>query len=186
MRRWILLAIISLAWTPGPARAQGGEYKRKARPTLVWALSELERIEGMASGCVDGKKIRKRLARVRRHLGYLVPGRGRAAPAPAARPRPTARPISSGNLARLLGAVRTQRFSQGKVRIIRQAAARNRFTCRQVAILVRAFTLDEYRLKVLRLLARRVTDKKNAALVHAAFTNPRDRRKAQKILPRTR
>ncbi len=177
--------MIVLLCTPGLARAQR-DYKRKAKPTLVWALAELERIEGMATGCVEGQKIRKRLARVRRHLGYLVPGGRRASRAPAAPPRSAARPISGGNFARLMGAVRAQRFSQGKVRVIRQAAWRNRFTCRQVSILIRAFSLDEYRLKVLRLLARRVADRHNAAVVHSAFSNPRDRRKARKILPRTR
>ena len=105
-------------------------------------------------------------------------------PAPA--PRQVVWPISAGNFARLMGAVRAQRFSQGKIRTIKQAARRNRFTCRQVSILARSFSLPDYRLKVVRLLARRITDRKSVAVIYGAFPNPMDRRKVTKILSRKR
>lgn len=182
MTRSTLIILLAFGWAapPNQARAQPRDsYQKRARPTLVWALAELERIQGMSSGCVDGQKIRQRLKRVRRQLGYLVPGNKGTAPTPA---RPVVKAISPGNFARLLGAVRSQRFSQGKVRAIRQAAARNRFTCRQVAVLTRAFSLTDYKLKVLRLVARRISDRQNAAVIYGAFPQKGDRRKAQIIL----
>ncbi len=186
-RSGTLIIAFSLGWVaPDLAEAQPrNSYQKRARPTLVWALKEIERIEGMASGCVEGKKIRKRLALVRRHLGFLVPG-ARRDPAPLPTHRAAVRAISSSNFARLMGTVRTQRFSQGKVRAIKQSAARNRFTCRQVAALVRAFSLVDYKLMVLRLMSRRITDRQNAAVIYGAFSNPKDRSAAKSILSRKR
>lgn len=184
MARSVLIVCLGLcAVAPGVARAQrGGSFQKRARPTLEWALKELARVEGMAGSCANGPAMRQRLVRVRRHLGYLLPRRATATPAPGRVAAVAVRPMAAGNFGRLMGAIRGQRFSQGKLRAIHQAAARKYFSCRQASILVRAMSLVSYKLQVLRLLRRRITDPRNKATILGAFPLATDRLKARRIL----
>jgi hypothetical protein len=184
------ILLLSLA-TEASAQRQPAAPRRQTptQQTLLWAVQELARAEGMTGECANRRAMRRTLGRVRSELNRLL-GHASALPPPPPPPAPTTppppQPMSGPDFSKLLDSVKAQAMTRGKLAVITQAASYNFFTCRQVIALINAVSFSRHKLKALKRLAWRVTDRQNTYTILDAFPFSRDRRKASKILAKVR
>jgi hypothetical protein len=123
--------------------------------------------------------------------GYVTPASPPLAHPPAGSPPPAAlatgpaamTPARFGQLRRL---VKKASFASRRLAAVRQAAARNHFTCAQVVSLLGVMSFSSGRIKALRALAPKIVDRKNDFSIVGVFTFSSSKRKARKILSRYR
>ena len=78
--------------------------------------------------------------------------------------------------------IQSKPFDEDKVRLIRDVAQRNYFTTEQTIRVLRLFSWDDEKFKVLRILAPRIRDSFNAHRIIDLFTWDDDKARARKIL----
>lgn len=84
----------------------------------------------------------------------------------------------------LVAAVRNERFSEGQLNVIQQAATRNYFRVGQLKNLIELLSFSATKLRALELGAPRLTDPENAFMLYDAFTFSADKEQAKAILQR--
>jgi len=111
------------------------------------------------------------LTEVNQTLATLSAGTSATASAPAA---PAG--MDASGFAALRGAVEAESFSSDQLALIRSAASKNRFTIDQVGQLMDPLFSDSDKVDVVRLLADRVVDPENAALLagHVSFSTDKE------------
>lgn len=98
--------------------------------------------------------------------------------------RPAAYPMPPERFQALLGAIAHEPFSDGKLRVIDQAASDSLFRIEQVEQVIRKLAFSQDKLRALEVMAPRVVDRQNAFKIYDAFTFSSDKEQAQKILRR--
>jgi len=178
-----------LCSSTGSAQVEPPRQHRRTQRVLMWAVQELARTEGLAVHCDNRRAILRHLRRVRAKLNGLM---NRAAPPPpgpevsSTPATPVLRPMSPRAFARLLDSVKAQVMTRGKRAVIAGAADHNHFTSRQVFTLLGTLPFSRDKLKTLKRLARRITDRESSFTIIDAFAFQRDKAKARKILQRAR
>ena len=86
----------------------------------------------------------------------------------------------------LRGKIQRAGFDSTKYDLIEVACLGCYFACQQTADIMRLFSFDDERLKVLRLMAPRIVDVQNAATIYCLFTFDSDKDKAADIISRSR
>jgi hypothetical protein len=109
-------------------------------------------------------------------------------PAPPPRERESrrrARPMEDEAFRALVGAVQNERYSEGQLTVIQQAATRNSFSVGQVKGLINLVAFSATKLRTLELVAPRLVDPENAFAIYDAFTFSADKEQARAILQRS-
>jgi hypothetical protein len=103
-------------------------------------------------------------------------------------PPPPAGPIAMdpGTFSTFLNALRNESFSDGKARVIGDAAGSNWFTIAQLKQVINVLTFSSDKIRAVELIAPRIVDRQNSFTLYDAFTFDSDKRKAREILDRTR
>jgi hypothetical protein len=107
-----------------------------------------------------------------------LPGGVRQAAAPAVAP------IDETGLASLRASIERESFSQGKLRVLEQAAASHYFLAAQVRTLLGEFSFANDRMRALELLAPRLVDRNNAFVIYDALTFTPEKQRARQLLER--
>lgn len=90
--------------------------------------------------------------------------------------------MASYDFDRFLREISNEDFSNGKERLLNNAVRRNRFTCQQVALILRTNDFDSDRNKQLRIVAPYIVDPQNAHIILNAYEFATYRNDAQRIL----
>jgi hypothetical protein len=114
------------------------------------------------------------------HQQPARPAQPVAPPVPTEPPPPEAMPET--DFGRLLSAVNSESFSDGKTSVIRTAATSHFFSIDQTARLVTSMSFSKDKVAVVRILANRIVDIENAYQLYEAFTYSSDKRKVRQIL----
>jgi hypothetical protein len=105
-------------------------------------------------------------------------------PAPPPPAGPTA--MDPGTFSTFINVLRNESFSDGKARVIGDAAGSNWFTIAQLKQVVNVLTFSSDKMRAVELIAPRIVDRQNSFTLYDAFTFDSDKRKAREILDRTR
>jgi len=185
-----LVAIAAVSLLPLTAQGQPFPERRHGRTqrTLAWAAQELARAEGLASDCGNRRALVRALRRIRMQLNGLLdrvpPPPPPPPPGPEVDTPPAVQPMSPAAFGRLMESVNAQGLTKGKLAVISGAAGHNHFSCRQVRALIGAISFSRDKLRTLKMLARRITDRQSSFAILEAFDFQRDKEKARRILAR--
>jgi hypothetical protein len=113
-----------------------------------------------------------------------APAAGPASPAPAAAPapQPAKQPMSSSRFARLMEQVEDASFQSERNEVLRVAAERNYFRCKQAGQVLSTISFADEKLSALRILAPRLVDPENHHILLDHFTFDDEKVAARRIL----
>lgn len=97
-------------------------------------------------------------------------------------PEPTIQPMRRRPFKELLAHIQSEDFSDGKLRVLGDAAPYGWFTADQIGRILGRFDFGNDKLKALEILAPRLYDPENAYTIYKAFDFDSDKEKARKIL----
>lgn len=155
---------------------------RRTADKLSDMIEDLARIEGAADGCGS---VRDRIIELRGRMKALrddLRGGGGDTRPPDDGPKA----IDDAAFGKLQKRVDKETFSDGKQRVLREAASTNWFKAGQVGQLVAGITMGSDKLKALEVLAPRILDLENAFVIYKVFDFESDKKKAEQILKRVK
>jgi hypothetical protein len=100
------------------------------------------------------------------------------------RPPPPPGPMDDGTFSTLVARINGEGFSDGKLRVLQEAARNNFFVCAQAKQLLPLYAFDKDRLRALELIAPRLLDRQNGFTLIESFPFSESKSKAQRILSR--
>jgi hypothetical protein len=160
--------------------------KREVQERLDRISSLLSEAIGQARGDREMvhllRNMRRELDSVRDHIASAPPGTVSQPPPPPPPPQPVVYPIADGDLRGLLAALDGESFSDGRLRVLSQAAPANWFLVSQVQQLLLKFSFSTDKLQAARILKPRILDTGNFFQLYASFDFSSDKEELRKIL----
>lgn len=91
-------------------------------------------------------------------------------------------PLDDASFSKLYNKVKKASFDDTKYDLLEVACLGCYFSCQQAVRLMKIFTFDDERMKVLRMVAPRIVDPQNAHCIHKIFTFDSDKQKVKEIM----
>lgn len=107
-------------------------------------------------------------------------------PGPGPGPMDGPRPMFDRRFEGLLGAINAESFSQGKIRVIEDAAREHYFVIAQLRRVIESLTFSPDKIRAVEIMAPRVLDRQNAYTLYSVFSFESEKQQARAIFDRLR
>jgi hypothetical protein len=186
MRSLMILLMVSTAYAQpqeAPPLAVQVERAQKHLAELRGALDALGTTQNAA--VADSlQRLQRQLWEMQRTVAGPSVHRPGPPPPPAPPPSRQPRPIADATLAQLEAAIDAEGFSDGKLRVLQDAARSNFFLIAQLKKLVGHYSFSKDQVRAVEIVAPHLLDRENAFQLYDAFSFSGDKKKVEQILSR--